>query len=343
MDGYKVTINDVAREANVSRATIYRVLYNKGYVSGEKKKAVLEAVEKFGFSPNKAAQTLATNRKYTIAAVFPTVEKFFWDEVEYGIDTAARELEITGVNLIKFPVKMYDIEEQRQMLGKILDFKVDGLAVAPAHASKLNDCIGRFIDKNIPVVTFNSDAPKSGRICFVGQDMVRSGALAAELMGLFLKGKGKVVIFRAVKDLLAIQQRVIGFTEKIETDYPGIDIAGCYDFDESEEKAYVLTREAISNNPDLSGIYVTNVYVDVAGRALKDMNPGRKIALVGFDITDETRGYIKNGIIDAVIKQEPFFQGYKPIQILYNMMCKNEKPACEVINTMLEIVLHGNV
>src|SRR5690242_17332565 len=115
-----ITINDVAKEAGVSRATIDRVLYNRGYVSDEKRKSVLQVVEKLNFKPNKVAQALVKNKRYTIAVVFPTVEKFFWDEVESGIDAALRELEISGVNIIKCPINFYDFSEQIQMLEKIL-------------------------------------------------------------------------------------------------------------------------------------------------------------------------------------------------------------------------------
>jgi len=343
MNSFHVTINDVAKEAQVSRATVYRVINNKGYVSEKAREAVLTAIEKLHFKPNKIAQTLASNKKYVIGVIFPTVEKDFWDEVEAGIDSAAREYETSGISVIKFPIKLFDVDEQREALEKAFNAGIDGLALATAHASKLNDCIKKFIDKNIPVVTFNSDAPKSGRVCFVGQDLVKSGALAADLMALHLGNKGDVAIFRALRELLAIQQRVLGFTERIEVDYPGINIIGCYDFDESEEKAYSLTKEVIMQNPDLKGIFVTNAYINVVGRSLKDMNLDREICLVGYDLTQETKSYIKEGIINAVINQEPFVQGFKPIQILHDIIIDKKMPDREIINTKHEIILPGNV
>ena len=343
MDGSRTTINDVAREAGVSRGTIYRVLNNKGYVSPQKREAVLETVRKLNFSPNIAAQVLASKKKFTIAVVYPTVEKLFWNEVESGIETAGKEFEVLGINVKRYPIEKFDLDEQRNTLKKLLHTRLDGLAIAPAHASGLNDIIGKFIKRNIPVVTFNSDAPDCGRVCHIGQDVLRSGSLAADLISLILGGNGEIAVFRAVRELLAIQLRVDGFKNRIESDYPFLKVVECVDFDESESKAYNLTKDIISKYPALKGIYVTNAYVNIVARAVSDMGLDRKIALVGFDINEDTRKYLQNGTVNAVICQEPFVQGYKPVQILNNLIIRDMMPEDEIIHTKLEILLPGNV
>ncbi|GAB4338044.1 MAG: hypothetical protein Kow0099_11780 [Candidatus Abyssubacteria bacterium] len=94
------TINDVARKANVSRVTIYRVLNRQGYVSEEKKEAVLRAIEDLKYSPNRAAQVLASKKRRSIAIIYPTAEWEFWREVQNGVDAAAREYENSGLAVV---------------------------------------------------------------------------------------------------------------------------------------------------------------------------------------------------------------------------------------------------
>ncbi|GAB4348681.1 MAG: LacI family DNA-binding transcriptional regulator [Candidatus Abyssubacteria bacterium] len=336
----RATIKDVARRAKVSRATIDRVIYARGYVSEQKRKAVLEAIKTLNFTPNRAAQALAKKRKCAIAVIYPTAERYFWSEVEHGIDAAAREYENSGLIVIKRRIEKFDVEKQRKLLEQALNDGIDGVAFAPAHPSKLNPLISQLVDKHIPVVTFNHDAPDSVRLCYVGQNLLRSGELAADLMALFLRDRGKVAILRHRSGVL---ERESAFTRRMRQEYPKIDIVGHFNYRQSEERAYRLTHEICRDNPDLNGLYVTNVNVYVVGRAIKELRLRRKIRIVGFDMTEETKRLIKNGVIDAVIKQEPFRQGYEPIRILHDVLYKGERPRNPLVHTKSEIILKGNV
>lgn len=335
----RVTIKDVAKEANVSRVTIYRVINNQGYVSKAKREAVLDAIKELNYTPNRAAQALATRKKHSIAVIYPTAEWFFWNEIDNGIDAAAREYENSGLSVVRYPVEKFDVEMQEKALQQAFDEGIDGLAIAPAHASKLNPSIARLTDSNIPVVTFNHDAPKSKRIAYVGQDLARSGALAADLLALFLKGKGKVII---LKHRTGVLERERGFTRKTAQEYPNIGIMGRLNFRQSEKRAYELTQDVCREKPLPDALYVTSATVFAVGRAVRDMGLRGKIRIIGFDTTGETEELIRDGVIDAVIKQEPFRQGYEPVRILHDVLYKDDMPKDKLLHTNCEIVMKGN-
>jgi LacI family transcriptional regulator len=336
----RVTIKDVARKAGVSRATIDRVIYNRGYVSEEKKKAVLKAIRELNFTPNRAAQALAVRKKRSIAVVYPGGEKYFWNEVENGIDAAAREFESSGLSVVKYRTDKFDVGEQQKILQRIMADGLDGVAVAPAHAAKLNSLIGKLGTRKIPVVTFNHDAPKSVRLSYVGQDLVRSGVLAADLMALFLQKKGTVVILR---HRTGVVERETGFTKRMEQEYPGVRIIERFDCRHSEGKAYTIARELCRKNRNPDGLFVTNAYVFMVGRALQEAHMENKVAVVGFDMTEETDHLIRNGVIDAVITQEPYRQGYEPVRILHDFLYRDAIPDHPILYTKSEIILRGNV
>ncbi|GAB4338039.1 MAG: hypothetical protein Kow0099_11770 [Candidatus Abyssubacteria bacterium] len=128
----------------------------------------------------------------------------------------------------------------------------------------MNPLIASLSDDHIPVVTFNHDAPKSKRIAYVGQDLARSGALAADLLALFLKDKGTVAILKHRGGAL---EREVGFVRKIEREYPDIEIIGRFNFRQSENRAYTLAREALSRTPRPDALFVTSATVFMAGRA----------------------------------------------------------------------------
>jgi hypothetical protein len=67
----KVTLQDVARYANVSVGTIDRVLHKRGKVSPEKLRVVEEAISKLNFNPNQLARTLALGNQFNICILMP--------------------------------------------------------------------------------------------------------------------------------------------------------------------------------------------------------------------------------------------------------------------------------
>lgn len=73
-------------------------------------------------------------------------------------------------------------EDTLSHLQNLLDQQVQGLAVCAVNDPLVWKKVSDLCSQNIPVITFNSDLPESGRLCFVGQDYQKSGRIAAELI-----------------------------------------------------------------------------------------------------------------------------------------------------------------
>ena len=86
----KITIQDVAKYANVSVGTIDRVIHNRGKVSAEKKQKIEEAIKKLNFNPNLLARTLALGNRFIICTLFPSAPYpgHYWSIPKRGIDYA---------------------------------------------------------------------------------------------------------------------------------------------------------------------------------------------------------------------------------------------------------------
>ncbi|MDI6604363.1 MAG: LacI family DNA-binding transcriptional regulator [Thermoanaerobacteraceae bacterium] len=83
------TIKDVAREANVSIATVSRVLNNSAVVTDETKQRVLDAIKKTGYKPNALARSLKIQKTHTIGVVIPDISSTFYPEVVRGVEDVA--------------------------------------------------------------------------------------------------------------------------------------------------------------------------------------------------------------------------------------------------------------
>ncbi|RBD06289.1 LacI family transcriptional regulator, partial [Xanthomonas oryzae pv. oryzae] len=85
-----VTIKDVAREAQVSVATVSRALNGHDNVAGPVRQQVLEVAERLRYSPHAAARSLSSRRSQTLGVVLPDLYGEFFSELIRGIDGAAR-------------------------------------------------------------------------------------------------------------------------------------------------------------------------------------------------------------------------------------------------------------
>ena len=119
-----VTIKDVAREANVSVATVSRALNGQHNVADAVRERVQQVAERLNYSPHHAARSLSSKRTCTIGVVLPEVYGEFFSELMFGIDQVARA---HGLHLL---VSSYhgDPREQGDALRSMRG-RVDGLLV----------------------------------------------------------------------------------------------------------------------------------------------------------------------------------------------------------------------
>lgn len=325
-----VTVKDLATLANVSIGTVDRVLNNRGNVSAEKEKAVKDAIKTLNYVPNKVAQSLARQKNtIKIGVTFPDVERFFWDKVKIGIKQAQDELANVGVEIIIKTTSSYNTKEQINALHELKSAGVQGICMVPHHYRKLNAIINKFAEEQIPINTFISDSPESKRIRYFGVDDTMSGAIAGKLLGLFMKGHGKIAIMAIHREVLCIDQRIDGFIEKLIKDFPAISIAKTYDisggshlydYEMYQDDVYRFTRELILSDPGITGLYVSNSLTNYASRAVYDLNVADRVSVVGHETTEDTSELMLNDALNGLVCQNPKLEVYEAIKHLYNML-----------------------
>src|SRR5690625_5295589 len=84
-----ITIYDVAREANVSMATVSRVVNGNPNVKPTTRKKVLATIERLGYRPNAVARGLASKKTTTVGAIIPDISSIFFSELARGIEDIA--------------------------------------------------------------------------------------------------------------------------------------------------------------------------------------------------------------------------------------------------------------
>ncbi|MGA2974692.1 MAG: LacI family DNA-binding transcriptional regulator [Spirochaetia bacterium] len=336
------TQKEVAESLGISRGTVDRALHGRKGISEATRRSIAERAKMLGYRPNRFASFLSTGKTLDIAMITPADP--LWKSVKEGARAFAALMGDHVVNISWHETGVHDLTRETEILTDLLESEVDGIGIAPADPNRLKDLIDRAIDRRIAVVTLNTDAPESRRICFVGQNPLLAGRIAGELMGKFLMGSGKIIAVTAFRTVLVHKQRLDAFVGVIDEQYPGIDIAGVYENHDSDEEACRQIREHLSRTRDVNGIYLTSG-IGPAGvvRALDEAGLAGKVRIVCFDYFPETVRLIKSGFVHAAIGEDPFMQGYQTVKILCEHLIEGKEPLDRIVHTKTDIGLRENI
>src|SRR5580704_14138198 len=149
--GMGVTLKDVAREAQVSTATVSRVINGHGNVSDATRERILGVAERLRYVPDSAARSLSTGLTHTIGVLLPDLYGEFFSEIIRGIDQAARR---RGLHLLLSGVHGSADEVALEM--RALRGRVDGLLIMSPHADSA--FLAANGDDDTPTVLMNTPA-----------------------------------------------------------------------------------------------------------------------------------------------------------------------------------------
>jgi ABC-type sugar transport system substrate-binding protein len=209
------------------------------------------------------------------------------------------------------------LTEQVNMIESCIAGGFDGIATTLWDPDGFTDVIKKAMDAGIPVVGFNQDAPDSGRLSFVGQDMVLSGVILGNYMfGEVMKGEGKVIVTNCAPANTALIEREEGLQIALK-DYPNIEYIESIDIGTDLTGAVGVIENAYMANPDVTAFIGVDVFSEAIGTFIESQGLTGKVKGGGYDLTEGTLNHIKNDNMQATIGQNPFLQGYYPMIILY--------------------------
>lgn len=237
----------------------------------------------------------------------------YWQTAIAGFNAAARQY---GVKAVVDGPQNFDAQGELDALTKAVAAKPSGILISVADAALMQDEINKAIDAQIPVITFDSDAPHSHRLYFIGTNNLEAGHLGGQRVVDKLNGKGNVVFF-TIQGQPNLDERLKGY-EDVFANHPGIktvqivNIKGesVHAFDATES----LARQTGANKIDAFICLEASSGKDV-GEVLRRDNLKDRL-LVAMDLDPDTLNLIKEGVIDSTIAQKPYTMGYFGLKML---------------------------
>ncbi len=300
----KPTVNDIARVAGVSLATVDRVLNRRPGVRAVTVQKVQKAIDELGYVRDTAAANLARNRVYNFLFVLPNTDNEFVEAISSQIAEQSRDQFIERTRIAIEKVAPFEPQDIVNILDTVDSLEVDGVAVFGPETPSVRDAVKRVRDKGVPVVALVSDLPSSDRDHFVGIDNISAGRTAAQLMGRFVHREGKVLVLtgsRLARDHLERRQ---GFDLVVAEDFPHLEVVASVEGRDDPDLIYTMMPEIFETYPDLVGIYSS-----AAGNAgliqfLSENTFSKDLVIIAHELTPLSREALRLGTFDALISQD---------------------------------------
>lgn len=298
------TVNDIAREARVSLATVDRVLNARPGVREKTIRAVNNAIEKLGYVRDLAAANLARGRTYRFAVLLPDTESQFVQSLAGALQDAGSVAATsrTELRLHRFPAE--DPHALAALLATLPGRDYVGVAMMAPETPVLRDAVRGLRALGIPVVALVSDLPNAECDHFVGIDNRAAGRTAGVIMGRFLgAGLGQVIVLG--QSLLArdMIERRRGFDEVMQRDFPGLEVLQSLETHGSPTTLRQVVAEMLANAPQARGIYSMGGGNRSLTQVVDDMGLSGRLAVICHELTPHVRAALVEGSITAVITQ----------------------------------------
>lgn len=299
-----VSLNDIAKRAKVSVATVSNVLNSTGKFSIKVKERVMLIAEELNYRPNMAAKTLKTSKSYLMGIVLEDITVSFVPEIIDGIEEYAEE---HGYSIILNNLRLYR-KVGRRLENILVDLKQEEKILDYIHGaldSMLSLGIAGMIyvgehPRNVSILTQKVSIPLVHTICYSKFSTAynvnyadQQGAYAA-VKTLLDSGHKTIGVVSGPKESESTMRRMEGYKQglleadlQFDTD---LIVYGTWEF----ESGYTKTKELLARRNDIDALFVmsdlmaygASNYVNDSGLVI-----GKDISIIGFDnlLSNKTR------------------------------------------------------
>jgi ribose transport system substrate-binding protein len=263
-----------------------------------------------------AGQRHSKNERYYMIAT--AIKITYFQTAWAGFSKAAEKY---GVTAELRGTGGFDSRAEASAFREVVALKPSGILVQVVNRAMMGPEIDAAIAAGIPVITFDSDAPTSHRLFFIGTNNRGAGLLGGKRVATKLNGKGNVVFF-TIAGWLNLEERLKGYQEAFEG-YPGINVVDVFDMKGDSSLAMHKAEEYLARTGpakiDAMVCLESMSGMDVGG-AFKRVG-AKGTLLMGMDADVGTLKLVKDGTIDATIAQKPYtmaFLGLKALDEAYH-------------------------
>lgn len=212
----------------------------------------------------------------------------------------------------------WDASLEAREIEQLVARGVNGIIATAGDAQTMNSSIDRAVEAGIPVVLFDSDAPESQRLSFVGTNNYNAGCEAGKAVAEW-RGDEAVVGISSFPGPDHLARRVQGFTDCLLAAAPGATIAQQVNDEGKVDRAETVITAMLQANPEINVIFAAHGNPGPgAAAAVRNLGLQGKVDIMGFDFGLPVLELIQNGEIRATVGQNPYLMGYMSMLLAYS-------------------------
>ena len=280
-----------------------------------------------GDKPAAGAKAASAGDKITIAMIAKSSSNPVFLAARAGAEAAAKALSQTHnvpVEVVWLTPPQEDGEVQAQRVRQAVNDGASAILLSASDAGKVTGAINDAVDRGVPVMMFDSDAPKSKRFAFYGVDDHKTGATTMAELATLMKGKGKVAILAGNQNAPNLQMRVQGVKDEAAK-YPGIQIVGAFNHIETPQDAAAEVIRVNNAYPDIQGWAMIGGWPLFTQTLLTDLNPAKQ-KVVSVDALPDELAYIEKGIAPVLLAQPVYLWGDVGVRTIFAKLHDKKDP-----------------
>lgn len=283
MTARKITIEDIAEMAGVSKATVSRVMNDSGYVAAKTRMKIESIMKEYDYVPSALAVNLSRQETTTIGVVVPEIRNVFYTDILHGI---TQEADKEGLSLILFDTQD-DLEKEKKAFRTLQQQKVRGIILGPSvdypetkEGRALLEKLRRF---SVPIVIIDRDFENMPWDAVLYENYQSSYQAALEL---YKGGNRRMAIITGDMSLKIGRERLKGFRKGVEDSGLTLCEEDIYYGNFTMNRAYELAVELLSKEKLPDAVFTCNNDTSLGFlKAVyeKGMEIGKDIAVMGND------------------------------------------------------------
>lgn len=315
------TVHDVATAAQVSLATVDRVLNNRGGVSSKAVAKVKAAVAQTGYVRNLAAANLSRRRVYRFCFVVPSGDTGFVALLLSALERERMALLEEQILIQVIPTRAFDVADQ---VAALRSLDCDAVAIMASEAPEIQQEVTRLRADGVRVITLVADLPNSDREAYVGLDNVAAGRTAGDFAGRLIHGPGAVLMIAGSLSARDHNERLMGFRGVMKERFSHLTLLPAVEGDDDAATVERLVTSAAAQQP-LMGIYAIGAGNRGLVRAVKALDP--KPVTIVHELTPTSRDGLRDGTIDLVLDQDTSAAVVAAVRIMRSLTEMRDLPA----------------
>jgi len=200
-----------------------------------------------------------------------------------------------------------DGQVQAQRIAQAVNDGANAILISASDAGKVTGAINDAVDRNVPVMMFDSDAPLSKRFAFYGGDDMSIGEQVMAELATQMGDKGTVAILAGNQNAPNLQKRVEGVKAEAKK-HPGIKILNVFNHIETPQEAAAEVIRAQNANHEIQGWAMIGGWPLFTGALLTELDPA-KVKIVAVDALPAELPYVEKGLAPVLLAQPTYLWG----------------------------------